>query len=121
MGRAGGPNPARIAAIRGPVPRILMTRVRLQASTCRDISVATLGSLFIRKCVAPIRALMVPNGCSTVSNRPLTLLSEVIGLGKVIVMSASAQARISPDRKGVVQGKRVSGRVDTGGRRGIQK
>src|SRR3546814_17176452 len=76
MGRAGGPNPARIAAIRGPVPRILMTRVRLQASTCRDISVATLGSLFIRKCVAPIRALMVPHACSNVSHRPPTLLLE---------------------------------------------
>jgi len=28
--------------------------------------VATRGSVFIRKCVAPIRALIVPKGCSTV-------------------------------------------------------
>jgi hypothetical protein len=26
-------------------------------------------SVFIRRCVAPIRALIVPNGCSTVSRR----------------------------------------------------
>ena len=33
------------------------------------ISVATFGSVFIKKCVAPIRILIVPNGCSTVSRR----------------------------------------------------
>src|SRR5258708_35930394 len=31
--------------------------------------VATGGSVFIRKCVAPIRALIGPKGCSTVSRR----------------------------------------------------
>jgi hypothetical protein len=36
---------------------------------CSAISVATFGSRFIRKCVAPIRILSVPNGCSTVSRR----------------------------------------------------
>jgi hypothetical protein len=48
---------------------MFMTRVRLYASTLSAISVATFGSVFIRKCVAPIRAFIVPKGCSTVSRR----------------------------------------------------
>src|SRR5215831_13628670 len=48
---------------------MFMTRVRLYASTCNAISAATRGSVFIRKWVAPIRALIVPKGCSTVSRR----------------------------------------------------
>ena len=39
----------------------------IKASTCNAISVATFGRRFIRKCVAPMRAFIVPNGCSTVS------------------------------------------------------
>ena len=35
----------------------------------RAISVATFGRVFVKKCVAPIRAFIVPNGCSTVSRR----------------------------------------------------
>jgi hypothetical protein len=42
---------------------------RLYASTCSAISLATRGSVFIRKWVAPMRALIVPKGCSTVSRR----------------------------------------------------
>ena len=49
---------------------MFMTRVKLQASTLSAISVRTFFSLFIRKWVAPIRALIVPNGCSTVSRHP---------------------------------------------------
>src|ERR1700685_33748 len=33
----------------------------------RHLSEATRGGVFIRKCVAPIPALIIPNGCSTVS------------------------------------------------------
>jgi len=58
-----------IAAMSGWTPMMFMTRVRLYASTCRAISVATFGRRFIRKCVAPIRILSVPKGCSTVSRR----------------------------------------------------
>src|SRR5882757_5956920 len=60
---------ARIAARSGLIPTMFITRVRLYASTCSAISVATFGSVFIRKCVAPIRIFSVPNGCSTVSRR----------------------------------------------------
>ena len=33
------------------------------------VSLTTRGSIFMRKWVAPIRALIVPKGCSTVSRR----------------------------------------------------
>src|ERR1700684_705594 len=33
------------------------------------MSAATFGSVLVRKCVAPMRAFIVPNGCSTVSRR----------------------------------------------------
>jgi hypothetical protein len=56
-------------AVGGAIARMFMTRVRLQASTCKAISVAARGKPFIRKWLAPIRALIVPNGCSTVSRR----------------------------------------------------
>ena len=39
------------------------------SSASNWISVATLGSVFVKKWVAPIRALIVPKGCSTVSRR----------------------------------------------------
>ena len=46
------------------------TIVRMdKAATLSAISVRTFFSRFIRKWVAPIQALMVPNGCSTVSRR----------------------------------------------------
>src|SRR3974377_663494 len=48
---------------------MFITRVRLEGSTCSAISAATFGSVFIKKCVAPIRIFNVPNGCSTVSRR----------------------------------------------------
>ena len=38
-------------------------------STCSAISVATFGSVFMRRCVAPMRALSVPKGCSAVPRR----------------------------------------------------
>src|SRR5712672_2399973 len=63
---------ALIAASNALVPTIFMTRVRLQACTLSAISLATFGSVFIRKCVAPIRILIVPKGCSTVSRRRRT-------------------------------------------------
>ena len=43
----------------------------LDLSECSAISVATCRSLFILKCVAPIQALMLPNGCSTVERRTI--------------------------------------------------
>src|SRR5262245_31626791 len=60
---------ARIAAIRGCTPSIWISRFRLYASTCRLSSVRTFGSVFVRKCVAPIHDLSVPNACSTVCRR----------------------------------------------------
>jgi hypothetical protein len=60
---------AAIAAISGLIPTMFMTRVRLYARTERAISAATFGRVLVRKCVAPIRAFIVPNGCSTVSRR----------------------------------------------------
>jgi hypothetical protein len=62
-----GQRQATTASISGLVPTI--TRVRLYARTERAISVATVGSVLVRKCVAPMRAFIVPNGCSTVSRR----------------------------------------------------
>src|ERR1700738_3983601 len=44
---------ALIAARSGWTPMMFMTRVRLYASTCMAIPVATFGGRFIRKCVAP--------------------------------------------------------------------
>ena len=41
------------------------------------MSVATLGSVFIKKCVAPIRIFSVPNGCSTASE-PQALLQVLV-------------------------------------------
>src|SRR5450830_569096 len=41
----------------------------LYARTCKLISVLTRALVLVRKCVAPIHALMVPNGCSTVCRR----------------------------------------------------
>src|ERR1700758_5671301 len=60
---------AAIAAISGLIPTMFMTRVRLYAGTERAISAATFGRVLVRKCVALIRAFIVPNGCSTVSRR----------------------------------------------------
>src|SRR5882757_3625842 len=60
---------ARIAARSGLIPTMFIRRVRLYESACSAISVATFGSVFIRKCVAPIRIFSAPNGCSTVSRR----------------------------------------------------
>src|SRR5260370_1977842 len=59
----GAPMPsphARIAAMSGCTPTMIMTRVRLEASTCSAISVATFGSRLLRRGVAPIRILSLP-------------------------------------------------------------
>jgi len=50
-------------------PSSLMTRFMLYASTCKLISVLTRSIVRVKKCVAPIQALIVPNGCSTVCLR----------------------------------------------------
>ena len=47
------------------VPMIFIIRFMLYANTCRLISVLTRSSVFVRKCVEPIQAFSVPNGCST--------------------------------------------------------
>ena len=52
---------ARIAAISGFTPRMFGTLVKLSARTANAISVATLGIVRVMKCIAPIRALIVPN------------------------------------------------------------
>src|SRR3984893_14140308 len=75
---------ALIAARSGWTPMMFMTRVRLYASTCMAISVATFGRRFIRKCVAPIRILSVPKGCSTVSRRTNILSPD----GRTFVVAA---------------------------------
>jgi len=46
-----------------------MARFMLYASTCELTSVLTFSIVLARKCVAPIQALIVPNGCSTVCLR----------------------------------------------------
>lgn len=58
-----------IAAISCLVPTIFMTRVRLWASTCRAISLATRGSRLHQEVRRPHARNMVPKGCSTVSRR----------------------------------------------------
>src|ERR1022692_425133 len=60
---------ALIAAMSGAIPRICIARFRLYARTCKLISVLTRGNVLVRKCVAPIQALSVPKGCSTVCRR----------------------------------------------------
>ena len=52
---------ATIAAISGLVPTMFLTRVRLLARTESAISAATFGAI-VTKCVAPMRAFIVPNG-----------------------------------------------------------
>lgn len=54
------------ALINALTPKIFMTRFRLYANTWRLISVLTFLNRFVVKCVAPIQALSVPKGCSTV-------------------------------------------------------
>lgn len=63
---------------RASVPRIFIIRFMLYARTFKLISVLTFGSLFIRKCVAPIHALSVPKGCSTVLRRTFAASGRLI-------------------------------------------
>ena len=58
---------ALMAATNGLVPTMFITRVRLYARTESAVSAATFGSVFIRKCVAPMRSFIVPKGSSSVS------------------------------------------------------
>src|SRR5450830_1670453 len=60
---------ALITFINVPTPSILIIRFMLYARTCKLISVLTRALVLVSKCVAPIHALMVPNGCSTVCRR----------------------------------------------------
>ena len=55
-----------IAAMKGCAPIIWITRFMLYANTCKLISVLTRGNVLGRKCVAPIQAFNVLNGCSAV-------------------------------------------------------
>ena len=63
----------------GWMPTMFITRVRLQASTWSAISEATRGSVFIKKCVAFIRALIVPKGCATVGAHHLSRWLTALG------------------------------------------
>jgi hypothetical protein len=58
-----------IAWISAVVPKIFIALFKLYANTCRLISVRTRGNVLVRKCVEPIHAFSVPNGCSTVCRR----------------------------------------------------
>jgi hypothetical protein len=62
--RPGRPRP-RIGRLLMSGSRPLATELRTRLE--RAISAATFGSVFVRKCVAPKRIFIVPNGCSTVS------------------------------------------------------
>lgn len=66
---AKSPSQAIIAFSSGSVPKRLMTRMRLSASTRNLISVCARGRVLVRKCAWPIHTLMVPKGCSTVRRR----------------------------------------------------
>ena len=65
----------RIAAISGVMPKIFMTRGESVASTCSAISILTRFNALIRRWVAPIPALIVPERGP--SSRSLTLASEL--------------------------------------------
>ena len=66
---------ALIASIMAVVPIIFMTRFMLYARTCKLISVLTFFNCLVRKWVAPIQALRVPKGCSTVWRRILVVVN----------------------------------------------
>lgn len=51
------------------VPTRLIARFMLLASTCRLISVVTLGKVLVSKCVALVHDFNVPNGRSTSERR----------------------------------------------------
>jgi hypothetical protein len=51
----------------GVTPPIFSSRVKLQTSRCRTISVATSPVFFVRTCVAPTHILIVSKGRSIVS------------------------------------------------------
>lgn len=61
----GEPSYARIVATIFWAPNRLIARFMLYASTCRLISVLTLGKVLVGKCVELVHDLKVPNGCST--------------------------------------------------------
>jgi hypothetical protein len=65
----GHPADGLIGSTNPYLSRIFIIRFILNANTCRLIFVFTLGSVFIRECVASIHAFGVPNGCSTVQRR----------------------------------------------------
>ena len=80
------PDQARSASIKGPVPMIFITRFRLYARTCRLISALTLGSRRHKKCVVPIQALIVPNGCSAVRRR--TCIASGLASSRLCILSS---------------------------------
>ncbi|MEA3085649.1 MAG: hypothetical protein QOC89_3346 [Paraburkholderia sp.] len=65
-----------------------MTRFMLYASTCKLISVLTRSMVPVRKWVAPIHALIVPNGCSTVCRRMPYMRRPVVAEVKTSVSAA---------------------------------
>src|SRR5450830_1167302 len=80
---------ALITFINAPTPNILIIRFMLYARTCKLISVLTRALVLVRKCVAPIQALMVPNGCSTVLLR-IRIASGVRSNRSCMASSASS-------------------------------
>ena len=65
----------------------------------RANSEAKRGSVFMRKCMAPIRALIVPNGCSTVSRRWRILLPANTPTGRHLFAFSESSLLFSFDRK----------------------
>src|SRR3546814_11416995 len=56
-----------------------------------------------------------------VDPRPVCYVLEDYGLSNALILDRACRENGMPDRKSVVSGKRVSVRVDLGGRRFIQK
>ncbi len=81
----GGLSPyALIASITGVVPRVLIARFKLYASSCQLISVPTRGSVRVRKWFDPIQVLSVPKTC---------ILAGVDGLQSRVARWADAAAQ----------------------------
>jgi len=68
-GRVRLADQAAVSFLSAASPNSEIIRFRLSAITWRLISALTLQSVLARKCVAPIQALIVENGCSTVRLR----------------------------------------------------
>jgi len=74
---------------------IFITRFRLYASTCKLISALTRGSRRHKKWVAPIQALIVPNGCSTVRLRTVISVGSCSSRAYIRSSTGSCSHRVN--------------------------